>query len=119
MNNELKPNIYQGKKIPINELSAGDFENFMYGLLQILFKHKDISVNGKPGNPGDGGFDIDARNSVGEIICIQCKRYSETELDLKKVSNELAKVALRSYIEKSNITEHYIISSGKVKNEVD
>jgi|GEM_PF-6158692 len=119
MNNELKPNIYQGKKIPINELSADDFENFMYGLLQILFEHKDISLIGKPGNTGDGGFDIDAINNAGEIICIQCKRYSEIELDLKKTSNELAKVALRSYIEKSNITEHYIITSGKVKNEVD
>ncbi|PJZ23950.1 hypothetical protein CH352_00840 [Leptospira hartskeerlii] len=119
MNELKKPIIYQGRIIPINDLSPDDFENFLYGAFQILFSSRGWEVVGKSGGVGDGGFDFDAKNNNSEIICIQCKRYPETDLDLRKVAHELAKVALRSYLEKSNVVEHYIISSGKVKTEVD
>ncbi|MCE9501200.1 MAG: restriction endonuclease, partial [Leptospira sp.] len=115
----VKSDIYQGKKIPLNSLSPEAFEDFMYGILKIIFKPTGITIIGKSGSIGDGGFDIDGKNSNSEIICFQCKRYPETDLDLNKVANELAKVALRSYAENSNIVEHYIITSGKVMSNVE
>ncbi|GHU17038.1 hypothetical protein FACS1894163_07450 [Spirochaetia bacterium] len=113
-----KPIIYQGRSIPFYLLSPEGFQNFLYGFLKLYFAKMNIQINSIPGNIGDGGFDIDAKNINNDVICIQCKQYSNTDLDLKKISNELAKVALRSYLENSNVIEHYIISSGKVKGEV-
>jgi hypothetical protein len=113
------PLLYQGKKIPINELSPSEFESFMYGVLRAIFQNRGISIEGQPGSTGDGGFDVDGKDKKGNIICFQCKQYPKAEINLKSVSNELAKVALRSYKEGSHIAEHYIISSGNVTNEVD
>jgi hypothetical protein len=119
MKQNNKPFIYQGKRIPLDELSSSDFVNFTHGLLKVLFEHKNITLSGQPDGSGDGGFDIEARNENDEIICIQCKQYPSTTLGIYNVSNELAKVALRSYVEKSTIAEHYIITTGKITQEVD
>lgn len=116
---KVKPTIYQKDPLPFNQLDAKSFENFIYGVFKLGLLPKEFNNFGKPAGTGDGGFDVYVLNKKMEVICIQCKNYLTTELNSKTVSHELAKVALHSYVEGSNVIRHYIVTSGKTTNELD
>jgi HJR/Mrr/RecB family endonuclease len=79
------------------------FENFVYGVLQELGPARGFRTVGQPKGTGDGGFDIDAVRIVdSKRVCVQCKRYKDS-LSVADVALELAKVALTSAIEGSEV----------------
>jgi len=113
-----KPNLYVGKKLPLYELNADDFEKFVYATLEEVGQIHGFSIVGKSTEPSDGGFDVTGRRIKDKkIVCIQCKRYKET-LQLSHVSKELAKVAFQSATESSDVVEHYFITTGDISDKL-
>lgn len=115
-----KPTIYQGFRVPFDELAPDEFEDFVRQTLDILGRNHDFRTTRQSGGSSDGGFDINAvRISNPDLkICIQCKRY-EKSLSVGHVAHELAKVALKSALEKSIVADQYLVTTAKTTQELD
>lgn len=115
---EKKPNLYRGQEIPLADLSESQFNDFVSEALIILGPQLNIRILSGRSIGSDDGYDgIGERVSDKASVCIQCKRFSSS-LNLPSVGEELAKVALSSAVEKSNVKEHYIITTGEVTKTV-
>ncbi|MDP8223926.1 MAG: hypothetical protein P9L99_11240 [Candidatus Lernaella stagnicola] len=112
------PTIFVGQRLPLSNLSPDSFEQFVRGCLTEVGPLHGFEVTGGSGGPGDGGFDANGiRIFDGKPICIQSKRQT-ARLSLAQVGIELAKVALKSKLEGSEVVEHYFVTSGKVAEGV-
>lgn len=113
----MKPIFYNKNSIPINELSSDDFEKFICAVLPIRY---DLEIIGYPSPSGDDGFDITAkRKNDGKIVCIQCKRYNSTSLNMAHLGDEFVKVALKSKMESSEIAEHFFITTNGIASTIE
>lgn len=110
--------FYNGHGFPVEQLSPGKFEDFVFACLQSVSDLFDLVVTGQPSGSGDGGFDVQARNTrTGRIACVQCKRQKEP-LGTPLVAEELAKVAATSALEGSDVGEHRFICTGGVRSKL-
>jgi hypothetical protein len=110
----IKPNIYQQSQLPLGELSADSFEDFVYQSLVLLEDQKKFRMQSGRQPSGDEGFDCTAKKTTSdELICIQCKRYNTT-LYTATVIEEIVKVALNGILDDSIPRYHYIITCGTV-----
>lgn len=110
--------FYNGHDFPVDQLSPGKFEDFVFACLQSASNLFDLVITGQPSGSGDGGFDVQARNTLtGRIACIQCKRQKDP-LGTPLVAEELAKVAATSALEGSNVGEHRFICTGGVRGKL-
>jgi len=115
---DAKPTLYAGARLPLHALAPDALEDFLYVVFHRLGPTLGFRPSAKPSGTGDGGFDIDAiRTSDGALVCIQCKRL-EASLGLPVVAEELAKVAFKTFCEHSVVREHYIITTGRVQDQV-
>jgi len=113
-----KPKLYQNSLLPLDELSADSFEDFIYQSLVLLGNEKAFQMQSGRQPSGDEGFDCTARTTNNnELICIQCKRYNNT-LYTKTVVEEIVKVALNGILDNTTPKHHYIISSGIISKEL-
>ena len=109
-----KPRFRRGEALPLNELSSKQFENFMYQCAIVMGPELGLTIVAGSSESADAGFDITARRiRDGRLACIQCKRLSKT-FHLSMIGPELAKVALWSRLEGSEVVEHYIVTSSGV-----
>lgn len=109
-----KPRFRRGEPLPLTELSSDQFEKFMYQCAIELGTELGLAVTQGPGQSADAGFDITARRlRDGRLACIQCKRLSRA-FHLHMIGPEVAKVALRSKLEGSEVVEHYVVTSSDV-----
>lgn len=109
-----RPPLYNGRPVPYELLSPDEFESFLLQALSLLGPLHGFRTEGGALGSGDSGFDQFARRvSDGAGVCIQGKRLTSA-FHLNMVGRELAKVALRSAVEGSNVREHVIITSGPV-----
>lgn len=112
------PTLFAGLPLPLEKLSPEAFEDFVYVAFQALGPRRGFRVDQKTGGPGDGGFDaVGRRIADAKIVCLQAKRNQD--LGLPAVALELGKVALTSALERSEVAEHYIVSSGAVVKKMD
>jgi len=110
--------FFEGRKLPIEQLSPSDFENFVHAALICISENLGVKITGKPSGTGDGGFDAEGiLVSTGNILCVQCKRL-KTPITSSQVSTELAKVAATSALEKSQVGMHLFICSGGVNKSL-
>jgi hypothetical protein len=110
--------FYGGHDFPVDQLSPGKFEDFVFACLQSVSDLFDLVVTGQPSGSGDGGFDVQARNTrTGRIACVQCKRQKEP-LGTPLIAEELAKVAATSALERSDVGEHRFICTGGVRGKL-
>lgn len=110
----VKPNLYQNSKLPLGQLSADSFEDFVYSSLVLLGNHKEFQMQSGRQPSGDEGFDCTAKTTEEkELISIQCKRYNDT-LYTATVVEEIVKVSLNGTLDNAMPKYHYIISSGTV-----
>ncbi|WP_438464637.1 restriction endonuclease [Marinomonas sp. PE14-40] len=117
---QKRPILFQGKSLPLTELSADSFEDFIHMVLIELGKNQGYEIVSGPLNSGDHGFDLVGKRTIdNKIMCIQCKRYNSVPVGLPVLSEELAKVAINSYFENSNIKEHYILTTGSLTKELN
>lgn len=114
-----KVNLYQGVPIPLEKLGADSFEDFMHQVLIIMGNKQGFEITNGPLNSSDHGFDLTGqRLSDQSIICFQCKRYNSKAIGLPVVAEELAKVAINSFIEGSAVKEHYILTTGTLTKDL-
>jgi hypothetical protein len=116
MDSTSKPNLLQNKPLPLAELSADSFEDFVYQSLVVLGNQKDFKMQSGRQPSGDEGFDCTAKTN-SELVCIQCKRYNDT-LYTATVAEEIVKVALNGILDDATPKYHYIISSGSVSTKL-
>lgn len=113
-----KPNLYQNNQLPLGELSADSFEDFVYQSLVLLEDQKGIRMQSGRQPSGDEGFDCTAKQATSnELICIQCKRFT-TQLYTVTVVEEIVKVALNGILDETTPRHHYVITSGKVSKKL-
>jgi ABC-type lipoprotein export system ATPase subunit len=117
MDSTYKPNLLQNKPLPLAELSADSFEDFVYQSLVILGNQKGFKMQSGRQPSGDEGFDCTAKTTNNELVCIQCKRYNDT-LYTVTVVEEIVKVALNGILDNAIPQYHYIISSGSVSTKL-
>jgi hypothetical protein len=112
------PPLYNGQGFPVDKLSPGKFEDFVFACLQSVSDLFELTITGLPSGSGDGGFDVEAQNvRTKRIVCIQCKRQLDP-LGTPLVAEELAKVAATSTLERSDVGEHRFICTGGVRNKL-
>jgi len=110
--------FFEGRRLPIEQLSPSDFENFVHAALICISENLGVKITGKPSGTGDGGFDAEGIiASSGNVLCVQCKRL-KTPITSSQVLIELAKVAATSALEKSQVGMHLFICSGGVNKTV-
>ncbi|MCP3924279.1 MAG: NACHT domain-containing protein [Desulfobacterales bacterium] len=115
-----KPNLYQGRPLPLADLTANSFEDFTHQILIELGNKRGFEIISGPQNSSDYGFDLVGRRiSDGNLICIQCKRYNSSSVGLPTVSEELAKVAMNSHLEGSTVKEHYVLTTGSLTKDLN
>ncbi|WP_295753378.1 restriction endonuclease [Undibacterium sp.] len=116
---ELKKSPYfEGRRLPLSDLSASEFEEFVAAALTCIGKALGIEIQGMPSGSGDGGFDVSGKDlRTGRIVCIQCKRQLKS-IGIAQVAIELAKVAANSKIEGSDVGQHRFICTGGIANEL-
>lgn len=115
---KIKPHLYHNSPLPFDKLSSESFEDFTYQSLSKLSSEKGFKMESGRQPSGDGGFDCVARDiSTSGLICIQCKRYTDT-LYSGTVIEELVKVSLNGVLGKGTPKKHYIITSGGVGNKL-
>ncbi|MBI3714084.1 MAG: restriction endonuclease [Burkholderiales bacterium] len=113
-----KPPYFEGRRLPLGELSPMEFEEFVAAALTCIGKTQGVEIQGMPSGSGDGGFDISGKDLLsGRIVCIQCKRQVKS-IGVAQVAIELAKVAANSKIEGSDVGQHRFICTGGVTNEL-
>jgi len=116
--NTSKPKLLQNNQLPLGDLSADDFEDFVYQSLVLLGEQKKFEMQSGRQPSGDEGFDCTAKKIPNnELICIQCKCYTNT-LYTATVVEEIVKVALNGILDNATPKHHYIISSGTVSKEL-
>ncbi|RRW87690.1 restriction endonuclease [Pandoraea apista] len=112
------PPFYNGRVFPVDQLSSSEFEDFVFACLQGVSEIFELVVTGQPSGSGDGGFDVQARNTrTGRIACVQCKRQKDP-LGTPQVAEELAKVAATAALEGSDVGEHRFICTGGVRSKL-
>ncbi|WP_158898747.1 restriction endonuclease [Burkholderia sp. L27(2015)] len=112
------PPLYSGRALPVEKLSADQFEDFVFACMQCVADLIGLHITGRPRGSGDGGFDIQGRMAnTDRVACIQCKRQ-QASLSATQVAVELAKVAATSKLERSDVGEHRFICTGGVSRTV-
>jgi hypothetical protein len=115
---KTKPHLYRNSPLPLDKLSPNSFEDFTYQSLSKLSSEKGFKMESGRQPSGDGGFDCVARDiSTNDLICIQCKRYTDT-LYSGTVVEELVKVSLNGVLDRGIPKKHYIITSGSVGDKL-
>jgi|GEM_PF-1720279 hypothetical protein len=111
---EARPPLYETRSVPFEKLSADDFEKCVFECFLAIQSHQELRIDGQPAGSGDGGFDVYgiAVNS-NRKLCIQCKRQ-KASLGLPLLAKEVAKVAMTTHLEKSDVGVHFFICSGGV-----
>lgn len=113
-----KSPYFEGRRLPLGDLSSGDFEKFVAACLVCIEDTQSIEIQGLPTGSGDGGFDISGRDvHTGRAVCIQCKRQKR-KLGIAQVAHELAKVAASSKIEGSDVGQHRFLCTGGLANDL-
>lgn len=110
-----KPTLRVGFRVPFNELEPEPFASFVHGTLTVIGKKRNWVNFQQPDVGADEGFDSWATNEqTKRLVCVQCKRYSDrfSSPDLVK---EVVKVALNAYLDGTNVGEHLVVTSGKVR----
>ena len=112
------PPLYEARSVPFEKLSADDFEKCVFGCFLAIQSYQGLRIDGQPAGSGDGGFDVYgvAVNS-NRKLCIQCKRQ-KASLGLSLLAKEVAKVALSTRLEKSDVGVHFFICTGGVTQEL-
>lgn len=110
--------LYEARSVPFEKLSADDFEKCVFSCFLAIQSHQGLRIDGQPAGSGDGGFDVyglavDSKRT----LCIQCKRQ-KASLGLPLLARELAKVALTTRLEKSDVGVHFFICTGGVTQEL-
>lgn len=115
---ENYPPLYEARSVPFEKLSADDFEKCVFACFLAIQSHQGLRIDGQPAGSGDGGFDVYgvAVNS-NRKLCIQCKRQ-KASLGLPLLAKEVAKVALTTHLEKSDVGVHFFICTGGVTQEL-
>lgn len=114
---QSRPPLLAGRPIPFLQLDPNSFENFSFAALCLLSDSLALRIDGQPSGTGDGGFDVIARRKVdGALVCIQCKRYEIVGMPV--LTEELAKVALRSAIDGQTVVAHYFFAAGRIRRVV-
>lgn len=113
-----KPVLYAGLPLPLADLSPEAFQEFVHKALVAIGPGLNLEVEALAGAGGDDGFDSWARRlSDGALVCLQAKRF-KSSLNLDDVGHELAKVALTSHRDGSQVKEHWFVTSGSVARTV-
>lgn len=114
---DRKP-FYDGRGFPVDTLSAGEFEDFVFSCLLSVQDALGLRITGKSSGSGDGGFDVQGETLVSKrLVCVQCKRQKEP-LGASQVAEELAKVAATAALEGSDVGEHRFICTGGVRTKL-
>lgn len=103
--------------MPLTGLSSDLFEDFTYQVLVKLGAYKGFELMAGRQPSGDQGYDCTAIRNDGGLVCIQCKRYSDT-LYTDTVIEELIKVALDGAVNGNSPKEHYIITASDVSGKL-
>lgn len=115
---EKLPPLYETRSVPFEKLSADDFEKCVFACFLTIQSHQGLRIDGRPAGSGDGGFDVyGVALSSNRKLCIQCKRQ-KASLGLALLAKEVAKVAMTSHLEKSDVGVHFFICSGGVTTEL-
>ncbi|WP_330109631.1 restriction endonuclease [Methylophaga thalassica] len=115
---EKLPPLYETRSVPFEKLSAGDFEKCVFACFLTIESYLRLRINGQPAGSGDGGFDVyGVAEDTNRKVCIQCKRQ-KASLGLPLLAKEVAKVALTTHLEKSDVGEHFFICTGGVTGEL-
>lgn len=115
---ENLPPLYETRSVPFEKLSAGDFEKCVFACFLSIQSHERLRINGQPAGSGDGGFDVyGVAVDSNRKLCIQCKRQKDP-LGLPLLAKEVAKVALTTRLEKSDVGVHFFICTGGVTREL-
>lgn len=113
-----KSPYFEGRRLPLGNLSASEFEKFVAAALTCIGETQGIEIQGMPSGSGDGGFDVSGKDlRTGRIVCIQCKRQLKS-IGIAQVAIELAKVAANSKIEGSDVGQHRFICTGGITNDL-
>lgn len=113
-----KSPYFAGRSLPLHDLSPTEFENFVAAALSCIGEAEGIEILGMPSGSGDSGFDVSGRDLKTErIVCIQCKRQTKS-IGIAQVAFELAKVALNSKIEGSDVGQHRFICTGGITRDL-
>ena len=114
---DSRPVLLQGRPLPLRDLSAEEFEAFVYVAFTKLAPTLGFEVSGKTGAGGDGGFDIVGRRADSRVVCVQCKR--SPCLELNDAATELAKVGLNSFLDGTDTIDHIIVGSGTLAKNLE
>lgn len=108
------PPLYDARPVPFEKLSADDFEKCVFACFIAIQSHQGLVVDGQPAGSGDGGFDVyGGVEGSSRKLCIQCKRQ-KASLGLPLLAKEVAKVAMTTHLEKSDVGVHFFICTGGV-----
>lgn len=114
-----RPTLFAGKALPFHLLEPKEWESFVYSTMEHLAPKRGALVEGGPTNATDDGFDTWLRRTRdGALICVQCKRL-EASLGVPLVARELAKIGMRSALDRSNVREHYFVTTGRVTRDLN
>lgn len=115
---ESFPPLYEARSVPFEKLSADGFEKCVFACFQTIQSYQGLRIDGSPAGSGDGGFDVyGVAVDSNRALCIQCKRQ-KASLGLPLLAKELAKVALTTHLEKSDVGVHFFICTGGVTQEL-
>jgi len=115
---ENSPPLYETRSVPFEKLSADDFEKCVFACFLAIQSHQGLRIDGQPAGSGDGGFDVyGVAVESNRKLCIQCKRQ-KASLGLPLLAKEVAKVALTTCLEKSDVGVHFFICTGGVTQEL-
>lgn len=110
---EIAP-LFTVEDLPLGKLSPDKFEAFAFACLREVETSLGVVIDQGPSGSSDQGFDVQGRSATtGRIVCIQCKRL-QASLGLPLLAEELAKVAANSFLENSDVGEHWFICTGGV-----
>ena len=113
-----RPILRAGFQVPFDKLEPEPFADFVHGVLHFIANERDWIDLQQPDIGADGGFDSWATHApTGQRVCIQCKRHQEP-ISIPQVARELARVALEAAIEGTVVSDHLIITSGKVRQKL-
>lgn len=110
--------LFEARSVPFEKLSSEEFERCVFACFIAMQSHQGFIIDGQPAGSGDGGFDVYG-SAVGSNrrLCIQCKRQKAT-LGLPLLAKELAKVAITTHLERSDVGVHFFICTGGVTREL-
>jgi hypothetical protein len=110
--------LYIGREFPIDQLTPTEFEDFVFACLLCISEDLGFRTHGMPSGTGDGGFDVQGEViSSKQTVCVQCK-HQQQPLDSPQIAEELAKVAARSALEGTTVSQHRFICTGGVRKKL-